>query len=459
MLTPSSDISLNSTLYLAEDLHVPAVNRPRIVIIGGGFAGLELAKKLQHVDAQVVMIDRYNFHTFQPLLYQVATAGLEADAIAGPLRKVLKTTKNHDNFYFRIANVEKISPQEQKINTNIGELRYDYLVIANGSKTNYYGNKSIEEKAFPLKQLPQALAIRNHLLANFEKAQLVETVEELQALMNVVIVGGGPTGVEIAGALGELKLHVLPKDYPELDFRRMQIHLVEAGNRLLNGMTEKAGEKAEEYLKDFTVQIWKKTSVNDFDGKHVQLSNGMSIPTSTLVWAAGVKGNLIEGLPTESIFQGNRILVDEFNRVKGVEHIFALGDIAAMVSDKYPKGFPMLAPVAMQQGRLLGDNFKRLLKDKAMKAFKYLDKGSMATVGRNRAVVDLPNKMSFQGFFAWFVWLFVHLMFIIGFKNRLIILTNWIWNYFTYDRSNRLIIPSNNVAESKPSQVSILEKM
>ncbi len=438
MLIPAT----SSELIFTSELHIPAANKPRIVIIGGGFAGLELTKKLRSVDAQVVMLDRYNFHTFQPLLYQVATAGLEADAIAGPLRKVLKSGKSKSDFYFRVATVTEIHHEKNTVDTNLGTLRYDYLVIANGSKTNFYGNKEIEEKAFALKQVPHALAIRNHLLRNFEKAQLAETIEEQHSLMNVVIVGGGPTGVEVAGALGELKLHVLPKDYPELDFRRMQIHLVEAGKGLLNGMTANSSRKAEDYLKDFTVQIWKEVSVKSFDGKSVELSNGMSLPSTTLVWAAGVTGNLIKGLPEDVILQGNRIIVDEFNRVKGIENIFALGDIAAMVSEKFPKGFPMLAPVAMQQGKNVGDNFKKLLNKKAMKPFKYFDKGSMATVGRNRAVVDLPNKMSFQGFFAWFVWLFVHLMFIIGFKNRLLILTSWVWNYFTYDRSNRLIIPN-----------------
>ncbi|PIY09346.1 MAG: FAD-dependent oxidoreductase [Flexibacter sp. CG_4_10_14_3_um_filter_32_15] len=451
MLVPATNSELNFT----SELHIPAANKPRIVIIGGGFAGLELSKKLRSVDAQIVMIDRYNFHTFQPLLYQVATAGLEADAIAGPLRKVLKSGNSKSDFYFRVATVREIQYDKNTVATNLGMLRYDYLVIANGSKTNFYGNKSIEEQAFALKQVPQALAIRNHLLKNFEKAQLAETIEEQQSLMNVVIVGGGPTGVEVAGALGELKLHVLPKDYPELDFRRMQIHLVEAGNRLLNGMTDNAGKKAEEYLKDFTVQIWKEVSVKAFDGSHVELSNGMTLPSTTLVWAAGVTGNLIKGLPAEAILQGNRIIVDEYNRVKGIENIFALGDIAAMVSEEHPKGFPMLAPVAMQQGKTLGDNLKRMLNKKEMKPFKYFDKGSMATVGRNRAVVDLPNKMSFQGFFAWFVWLFVHLMFIIGFKNRFIILTSWVWNYFTYDHSNRLIIPTQIKSKKEKEELYV----
>ncbi len=450
-----SESATTSELYFTEELHIPAANKPRIVIIGGGFAGLELSKKLRSIDAQIVVIDRYNFHTFQPLLYQVATAGLDADAIAGPLRKVLKSGTSKSDFYFRVATVTQIHHEENRLETSLGFLRYDYLVIANGSKTNFFGNKTIEANSFPLKQLPQALAIRNHLLKNFEKAQLAQTIEEQHSLMNVVIVGGGPTGVEVAGALGELKLHVLPKDYPELDFRRMQIHLVEASPRLLNGMTDKAGQKAEEYLKEFTVQIWKEVSVKEFDGSNVQLSNGMTLPSTTLVWAAGVTGNLIKGLPAEAILQGNRIIVDEFNRVKGINNIFALGDIAAMVSEEYPKGFPMLAPVAMQQGRALGDNLKRMLNKKDMKPFKYFDKGSMATVGRNRAVVDLPNKMSFQGFFAWFVWLFVHLMFIIGFKNRFIILTSWIWNYFTYDRSNRLIIPNQITAQKEKEELYV----
>ncbi len=335
MLVPSTNSELNFT----SELHIPTANKPRIIIIGGGFAGLELSKKLRSVDAQIVMIDRYNFHTFQPLLYQVATAGLEADAIAGPLRKVLKSGKSKSDFYFRVATVLEIHNEKNVIETSLGTLRYDYLVIANGSKTNFYGNKSIEDKAFALKQVPQALAIRNHLLRNFEKAQLVETIEEQQSLMNVVIVGGGPTGVEVAGALGELKLHVLPKDYPELDFRRMQIHLVEAGDKLLNGMTENASKKAEEYLKDFTVQIWKGVSVKEFDGNHVELSNGMSLSSTTLVWAAGVTGNLIKGLPEETILKGNRIIVDEFNRVKGIENIFRFGRYCRYGFGRPPKRF------------------------------------------------------------------------------------------------------------------------
>ncbi len=318
------------------------------------------------------------------------------------LRKVLKNENSKSDFYFRVATVTEIRHDKNTVETNLGTLRYDYLVIANGSKTNFYGNKEIEERSFALKQVPQALAIRNHLLRNFEKAQLAATIEEQQSLMNVVIVGGGPTGVEVAGALGELKLHVLPKDYPELDFRRMQIHLVEAGDKLLNGMTENSSKKAEDYLKEFTVQIWKKVSVKAFDGNHVELSNGMSLPSTTLVWAAGVTGNLIKGLPEEAILQGNRIVVDEFNRVKGIDNIFALGDIAAMVSEDHPKGFPMLAPVAMQQGKTLGDNFRRILgkKKKEMKPFKYFDKGSMATVGRNRVCRGFAQQNEFSRFFC-----------------------------------------------------------
>jgi NADH dehydrogenase len=429
-------------------IQIPRSDKPRLVIIGGGFAGLKIIKNLSKERLQVVMLDRHNYHTFQPLLYQVATAGLEPGSIAGPLRKFME--EQHD-FHFRMAKVTDLNPNNKTISTPVGELRYDYLVIACGSKTNYFGLDEKFKDALPLKQIPQALNLRSHILQNFEKAVNTKDYYEQQSLMNIIVVGGGPTGVEVSGALGELKNHVLPKDYPELNFKQMQIYLVEGLPHLLNGMSKTASEKAFKYLRDFNVNILLNTMVSDYDGKEVRLSNGEILPSQTLIWAAGVKGNIIPGLP-ESCVRGSRYIVDEFNRVVGYDDIFAVGDIAQMESNKYPKGYPMLAPVAIQQGEQLAENLKRLLKGKKMKPFRYTNKGYMATVGRNRAVVDMPNGWSFGGFFAWLAWMFVHLLYLIGFRNKLIVFNSWLWNYFTYDRGIRLIIRPFDKEEKKKQQ-------
>ena len=434
-------------------IDIPDIDKPRVVIIGGGFAGVQLAKGLKGKGFQVVMLDRHNYHTFQPLLYQVATAGLEPDSIAEPLRKLLE---NYKDFYFRMASVQKIRHQDNVVETVVGDLRYDYLVVACGSKTNFFGHEDHFTKAFPLKQVPQALDLRSHMLQNFEKAVMTKDRQEHQSLLNMVIVGGGPTGVEVAGALGELKKHVLPKDYPDLNLKRMGIYLIEGQNNLLGGMSEGAGQKAYEYLQRFEVSIILERMVQEFDGKVVRLNDGTEIPSQTLVWAAGVTGNIIDGLAPESV-QGGRIQVDTYNRVEGHENVFAIGDIAMMQSEQFPKGHPMLAPVAMQQGKLLAQNLVRLGKERSMKPFEYLDKGSMATVGRNRAVVDLPKGIRFGGLMAWLVWMFVHLLSIIGFRNKLVVFSNWIWNYFTYDRGTRLIIRPF-VPQSKPAKEEMVVK-
>ncbi len=416
-------------------LEIPKSNKPRIVVIGGGFAGVQLVKSLRKLPYQIVLLDRHNYHTFQPLLYQVATAGLEPDSIAGALRQLFE---NHKDFYFRMARVTGIDLEAKCIKTLVGELNYDMLVIANGSKTNYFGDQKMYDRTFPMKQVPQALDLRSHMLQNFEQTVMSPDPEEKDRLTNFVIVGGGPTGVEVAGALGELKNHVLPKDYPDIDFDIMNLHLVDGGPRLLSGMSEKSSDKAMKYLEEFGIDVKLNTRLSDYDGRDVTLTDGTVIPAKTVIWAAGVTGNIIEGLPEETVERG-RVLVNEFNEVNGYQDVYAIGDIAMMKTEASPNGFPMVAPVAMQQAERLGKNLKRKMKGQPFIPFKYKDKGSMATIGRNRAVVDLP-KFHFGGFFAWMVWMFVHLMSIVGFRNRLVVLSNWVWSYMTYDRGTRLII-------------------
>jgi NADH:ubiquinone reductase (H+-translocating) len=419
-------------------MNIPRNSFPRVVIIGGGFAGIALAKELSKQELQVVLLDKHNYHTFQPLLYQVSTGGLEPDSIAYPIRKVLK---DFPNFYFRLAEVQEINTEKNKVITNIGELKFDYLVIASGSATNYFGNASIEANSMAMKTIPQSLNLRSLILENFEEALLTSDLNERNSLMNFVIVGAGPTGVELAGALAEIKKGISPKDYPDLDTRLAQINLIQSGDRILKEMSEKASKKAEDFLEDLGVHVWKNVRVTGYDGKVVTTTTDLTFETATMVWAAGVKGATIKGLDAEPfVSKGNRILVNEFNQVKGFEHIFAIGDVAQAETQDFPFGYPMMAQPAMQQGQQLGENIVRLLIDnKPMKPFVYKDKGSMATVGRNKAVVDL-KRFKFQGVFAWFVWMFVHLFFLIGFRNRMIVFVNWVYNYIRFDREARLII-------------------
>ena len=418
-------------------MNIPRTSYPRIVIIGGGFAGISLAKKLSRQEVQVVLLDKNNYHTFQPLLYQVSTGGLEPDSIAYPIRKILK---DFPNFHFRLAHVEEIVTAENKVITNIGELKFDYLVVASGSKTNYFGNAEIEKNSMAMKTIPQSLNLRSLILENFEDALLTSNLHERNALMNFVIVGGGPTGVELAGALAEIKKGILPKDYPDLDTRLAQIHIIQSGDCLLNGMSAEASAKAEDFLEKLGVNIWKNIRVTNYDGNLVTTNTDLTFETATLVWAAGVKGATIKGLDASTLLtKGDRILVDGFNKVIGFSNIFAVGDIACMVTNEFPNGLPMMAQPAIQQGKQLGDNMVRLIEKKPMKPFGYKDKGAMATIGRNKAVVDLP-KFKFQGVFAWYVWMFVHLFFLIGFRNRMVVFINWVYNYVRFDREARLII-------------------
>ena len=420
-----------------SEMNIPQSSFPRIIIIGGGFGGIALAKKLSGKDVQVLLLDKHNYHTFQPLLYQVSTGGLEPDSIAYPIRKVLQ---GYPNFYFRLAEVTEIDTSKKRLETNIGGITYDYLVVATGSQTNFFGNKNIERNGMAMKTVPQSLNLRSLILENFEQALLTDDLHERDALMNFVIVGGGPTGVELAGALAEIKKGILPKDYPDLDTRRAQINLVQGSGRILPAMSEVASKKAERFLEKLGVNVWKNIRVSDYDGKLVTTNTDTSFEACTLVWAAGVKAVSIKGLDAEELLsRGSRLKVNHFNQVEGFDDIFAVGDVAQMESEAFPHGHPMMAQPAIQQGESLGDNLARLVDGKSMKPFKYRDKGSMATVGRNKAVVDL-KKFKFQGVFAWYVWMFVHLYFLIGFRNRVVVFINWVYNYIKFDREARLII-------------------
>ena len=413
------------------------LGKPRVIIIGGGFGGLEVAKALTGSKTQTVLFDRYNHHTFQPLLYQVATSGIETSSIVFPFRRRFT---NHKNFFFRLGEVNRIIPEEKCIETSIGSVKYDYLVIATGAETNFYGLKDVEKNAHPMKTIIDSIKLRNILIRNIETALLIEDKELMNSYMDIVIVGGGPTGVELAGAIAELKKYVFPKDYPELELTQMDIHLIEATPRLLNGMSDISGQKAVDYLQEMGVKVHLNCAVKSYDGHEVVFNTGEKLISKTLIWAAGVKGNPVAGLTMESLGKASRIKVDEFNRVKGYENIFAIGDVALMEGDpEFPNGHPMMAPPAMQQGKLVAQNIIRQIEKKQMVAFRYNDKGSMATIGRNKAVVDL-KKLRFQGFFAWLVWMFVHLISIIGFRNKFFVFMNWLISYFSYDKSNRLII-------------------
>ncbi|MDP4187036.1 MAG: NAD(P)/FAD-dependent oxidoreductase [Bacteroidota bacterium] len=416
--------------------NIPYTGQKRIIIVGSGFAGLKLAKKLSRQNFQIVLIDRFNYHQFQPLFYQVATSGIEPSSISFPLRKIFHHKKS---IHIRMAEVFSVDSENNQIITSIGNIDYDYLVIATGADTNYFGQENISKNAIPMKSVPEALGLRNTLLQNYEAALSTCDQQQQIRLMNIVIVGGGPTGVELSGAIAEMKRYVLPKDFPELDFSKMSIFLVEAAPRILANMSEKSSKESQKYLQADGVTVLTGVQVTDFDGENVQLSNGKEIPAYSLIWAAGIKGNILEGLDKATVGRGNRIIVDSSNLVKGYTNIFAIGDVALLMDEQYPKGHPQVAQVAIQQAKLLAENFVNLSKNKPLLPFHYHDLGTLATVGRNNAVVDLPY-VRFQGTLAWFVWMFIHLMAILGVKNKLLIFINWAWNYFTYDQSLRLII-------------------
>jgi NADH dehydrogenase len=418
--------------------NIPQTNQTRIVIVGAGFGGLALAQKLARHDVQIVLIDKNNYHQFQPLFYQVAMAGLEPASISFPLRKIFQ---NKRNVHIRITKVNRINTADNIVETDLGDISYNYLVLATGADTNFFGMQNMIDKAIPMKSVSEAIYLRNKVLQNFEDALTVKEPAEKAGLMSVVVVGGGPTGVEVSGTLAEMKKMILPKDYPELDFDLMQIYLFESSPEVLEVMSDEASAKGKEYLERLGVIVKTGNRVVDFDGQYVYTNKGETIRCSNLVWAAGIKGNSIEGLPQEIYQRGNRIKVNEFNQVDGFENIFAVGDIACMmnVEEEYPNGHPQIAQPAIQQGNLLAKNIMRIIRNETPKPFSYKNLGSMATVGRHLAVVDLPF-WKFQGAFAWYVWMFVHLMAILGVKNKVLIFINWLWNYVTYDQSLRLII-------------------
>ena len=416
--------------------NITDTEKKRVVIVGGGFGGLKLANRLKGSNFQVVLIDKNNYHQFPPLLYQVASSGLESSSISFPFRKIFQ---NRKEFYFRLAEVTAIIREKNIIQTTIGELRYDYLILASGTTTNFFGNADIEKQALPMKTIEEALVLRNTLLTNFEKATICTDARERQALMNIVIVGGGATGVEISGVLAEMKRFVLPKDYPDLNESDMNIYLIEGSPRLLGALSTDASEHAEKFLKEMGVTVMLNKKVEGFRDGNVILDDGEAIETKTFVWVSGVTATQFGEIEKDHLGRGGRILVDAYNRMIDSGNIFAIGDVCLQTETDYPHGHPQVAQVAIQQGNLLADNLKRIEDGEPLKAFHYRNLGTLATVGRNKAVADL-NKVKLHGFIAWLVWMGVHLRSILGVKNKIMVLIEWVWSYFTYDQSIRLIL-------------------
>ena len=411
-------------------------NKKKVVVVGCGFAGIRLIQELDQNLFDIYVIDKLNNHQFQPLFYQVATAQIDPSSISFPLRNVFKRKRN---VHIRIAEVTKIDSNNKQVITSIGNFEYDYLVIGIGCKTNFFGNREIEENSLTLKTTSEAIAIRNHVLMTFERI-ISASPEEKERLLNLVIVGAGPTGVELAGAFAEIKNTILPKDYPDIDFKKLNIILIEGSKHTLNNMSDSAKTSSAKYLRAMGVTVITEVLMTNYDGKTAKLDNGKEIKTGTVIWAAGVTGNKIEGLPETSITRGNRIIVDRYNSVNGCDAIYAIGDIAYMETPKYPKGHPQLANVAINQAKCLAKNLKAIQLNNKLTEFEYKDLGSMATIGNHKAVVDLPF-IKFEGYFAWLTWMFLHLMLILSVKNKLIIFLNWAWRYFTKDNSLRLILP------------------
>jgi len=409
---------------------------PKVVIIGGGFGGMQVASKLEDKPVEVLMLDKHNYHTFQPLLYQVATGSLEADSIAFSARKNFAGQKN---FRFRNAEVLKINPESNTVDTTIGEIAYDYLVIATGSTTNFFGNKDIERFAMPMKSIPEALNLRSLILQNIEEAVLQKTIENREPYLNFVLVGAGPTGVELSGALAELRNHILIHDYPELNKDEMKVYLVDFMPRVLSAMSEQASHGSQEFLKKMGVELLLNAKVETYDGNVIKFADGKSIKTKNVIWSAGVMGVIPDGVSKDIVVRGNKIKTDSICRIEGSSNIFAIGDVAAMITDETPKGHPGVAQVAIQMGNHVAKTIIQLINGEPTAPFKYFDKGSLATIGRNKAVADL-GKLKFQGFFAWLIWMFVHLISLLGFRNKIVVFINWVGSYLTYNGGARLII-------------------
>ncbi|EFC74192.1 NAD(P)/FAD-dependent oxidoreductase [Prevotella melaninogenica] len=417
--------------------NIEHTDKKRIVIVGGGLGGLELAFKLVDGDYQVVLVDKNNYHQFPPLIYQVASGGLEPSSISFPFRRLFQGKKD---FFFRMAKVESVNTDKKIINTTVGEIDYDYLVMAFGAKTNFFGNKDIEATTLPMKSVSEAMKLRNTILRNLELALTEEDPARKQALMNIVVVGGGASGVEIAGAVAEMKKNIIARDYPDLDSSQMHIYLVNAVDRLLSAMDPVSSKRAERDLKELHVHIRQPQFATEYKDGILKTSAGLEIPTQTVIWVSGICANTVEGFPAESIGHAGRFLTDRFCRVKGVKDVYAIGDVSLVEGDEeYPLGHPQLAQVAMQQAKTVAKNFKAMSKGKELKPFKYKNLGVMATIGRNHAVAEISGK-KFGGFPAWALWLVVHLRSILGVKNKTFILLNWVWNYINYKQSLRLIL-------------------
>ena len=420
-------------------INIQRNQKKRVVIVGGGLGGLRLAEDLYGSGMQVVLIDKNNFHQFPPLIYQIASAGIDPSSISFPFRQIFRKRKD---FYFRMAEARMVDTEKKILQTSIGKIDYDYLVLAAGATTNFFGNKNIEEWAIPMKTVPEAMGLRNALLSNFERALTCATEEERQELLNVVIVGGGATGVEIAGALAEMRRYVIPYDYPDMDSSLMHIYLIEAGDRLLAGFSQESSQKAYEFLKSMGVDIQFGKMVTDYRDHKVVMKDGTEIPTRTFLWVSGIRANAMPGIDESHLGRGFRFKVDEYNRIPGVEDVFAIGDQCLQTSDAaYPNGHPQVAQVAIQQAKNLAKNLKLINQgadSSELTAFHYKNLGSMATIGRNKAVVEI-GKFRSQGFFAWVLWLVVHLRSILGVKNKMMVLLNWLWKYVSYNDSIRMI--------------------
>jgi NADH dehydrogenase len=417
-------------------MDTPKREVPRVVIIGGGFGGIQLAKSLKKAPVKVMMLDKHNYHTFQPLLYQVAMGAIPADSIGFPLRRIFT---DQDNFRFFLADVKKINPESNTVTTDIGDIDYDYLVIATGSNTNFFGNKEIEHFSMPMKNIPEALNLRSLILQNLEKALVTKTYNEREALMTFVVVGGGPTGVELSGALAEMRQLILMKDYHGLKKQHMKVYLVEGKDKLLAAMSSTASIKAKQYLSEKSVTIYNGVHVQSYDGYELKIDDGKVINTRNVFWAAGVKGEVPGGIPEQEITRGNRILTDNISRVNGFDNIFAIGDVAAMITRDMPNGLPGVAPAAIQQGQHLAKNLVHMIKGEPTVPFKYFDKGSLATIGRNQAVADL-GKLHLYGFIAWLLWGVVHIMSLAGFNNKVGVFLTWSFNYLKRNSDNRLVV-------------------